>query len=395
MKGSIRQRNPGSWELQVFLGRDSNGKRLRKTETVHGKKSEAHRRLREILGDLDHGIAPPRKNYKLREWLDLWMSEVIIPNRRQKTVDRYEGIIRLHIVPHLGNVEFSKLTPVQVQKLESLLRQEKGMAPQGIQLVHNVLSGAMKHALRMELIQRNPVALVSPPPIPKAEAEAPEIEAVKRLLETGESQQHYLWPCLHLIAYTGMRRGEALGLEWERVEWDKKQLMVSASLVATAHGLSLERPKTSSGRRVVDLDTHTVAVLSGHRQRQQQFARELGVPAPAIVFPRNGLEGWSHPNTLSHALASLSEKAGCGKITFRSLRHFHASVALKTGQNLVVVSKRLGHKKVSTTIDIYAHVLPGWQRETAEAFARAMDSEAKIAGQMLDKIPARGHIGPY
>ena len=66
------------------------------------------------------------------------------------------------------------------------------MAPQGIQLVHNVLSGAMKHALRMELIQRNPVALVSPLPIPKAEAEAPEIEAVKRLLETGESQQHYL-----------------------------------------------------------------------------------------------------------------------------------------------------------------------------------------------------------
>jgi integrase len=107
MKGSIRQRNPGSWELQVFLGRGSNGKRLRKTETVHGKKSEAQRRLREILGDLDHGIAHPQKSYKLREWLELWMSEVIIPNRRQKIVDRYEGIIRLHIVPHLGNVEFS------------------------------------------------------------------------------------------------------------------------------------------------------------------------------------------------------------------------------------------------------------------------------------------------
>ena len=73
-------------------------------------------------------------------------------------------------------------------------------------MVHNVLRGALRHAVRMELISRNPVALVSPPPIPKAEAEAPEIEAVKRLLETGESQQHFLWPCLHLIAYTGMRR---------------------------------------------------------------------------------------------------------------------------------------------------------------------------------------------
>ena len=105
------------------------------------------------------------------------------------------------------------------------------MAPKGVQMVHNVFRGALRHAVRMELISRNPVALVSPPPIPKAEAEAPEIEAVKRLLETGESQQHYLWPCLHLIAYTGMRRGEALGLEWERIEWDKRQLLVSASLV--------------------------------------------------------------------------------------------------------------------------------------------------------------------
>ena len=110
MKDTIRQRNPSSWEIQVFLGRDASGKRIRKTETVPGKKSEAQRRLREILAELDRGITPSKTRYKLGEWFDKWLQEKIIPNRRQKTIDRYEGIIRLHIKPTLEHIELSKLT---------------------------------------------------------------------------------------------------------------------------------------------------------------------------------------------------------------------------------------------------------------------------------------------
>ena len=247
------------------------------------------------------------------------------------------------------------------------------MAPQGIQLVHNVLSGAIKHAVKMELIHRNPVASVSPPPVPETEAATPDVTEVKRLLALGESENHYLWPCIHLIAYTGMRRGEALGLHWADVNLDEARLQVASSLVVASSGLSLEPPKTSSGKRVVDLDSRTVDVLKGHRGKQDEIALCLRMPLSKIVFPRDGVEGWCHPNTLSHALSSLSKKAGCPKITFQSLRHFHATVALQTGQNVVVVSKRLGHKNVSTTLNIYGHVLPGWQRETAEAFAGAMN----------------------
>ena len=211
MNGTIRQRSPGSWELQIFLGRDSNGKRLRRTETVHGKKADAERRLRELLTNLDHGIASPKKAYKLEEWLRQWMSDVIVPNRRPKTVDRYEGVIRLHLVPHLGNIELSKITPVHVQRLESYLGIELGMAPKGVHIVHNVIGGALRRAVKMELLSRNPVASVSPPPLEKREAFSPDVASVRRLLAFAESDGHHLWPCLHLIAYTGVRRGEALG----------------------------------------------------------------------------------------------------------------------------------------------------------------------------------------
>ena len=82
---------------------------------------------------------------------------------------------------------------------------------------------------------------------------------------------------------------------------------------------------------------------------------------------------WINPNQLTRAVESLGERVGHPGMTVRSLRHFHASVALQTGQNIVVVSKRLGHSNVSITSDIYAHSLPNWQRQAVDAFAQAME----------------------
>ena len=84
MNGEIKQRSPGSWQIRVFLGRDEHGKRIRKNETVHGKKADAERRLREILGQMDRGVVPSVERYKLGEWLQLWLDEVISPNKEQK-----------------------------------------------------------------------------------------------------------------------------------------------------------------------------------------------------------------------------------------------------------------------------------------------------------------------
>lgn len=374
MRGEIKQRSPGTWQIRVFLGRDKDGKRIRKNETIRGKKADAERRLREILGEMDRGVVPSVQRYKLAEWLDVWLADVITPNKEQKTIDRYEEVIRIHLVPNLGNIEISKIAPRRVQELESNLLRD-GMAPKGVEMVHNVLSGAMKHALRMELISRNPVALVSPPSVPQTEASSPSIEQVQALLKVGASCAHYLWLCVHLIIYTGMRRGEALGLRWENVDLEGKLLRVGASLVVASNGLVLKYPKTESGRRTVDLDAQTVALLQEHRKHQRELAEQLGVEPPEMVFPRHDLHNWCHPNNLVNFISGLAKKAGCSGITIRSLRHFHASVALQSEQNPVVVSKRIGHAKVSTTMDIYGHALPGWQSETAESVARLINPD--------------------
>ena len=390
MKGSLRQRSPGSWELRVDVGRDAFGKRQRKSKTIRGTKTHAQRVLREMLTALDKGIGLTTEKILLRDWLARWMAERITPHRRQKTKERYQEIIDRHIAPFIGHIDLTKLLPAHVQALETQL--SKQLSPTSVQAVHAVLSGAMKHALRMELIHRNPVALVSPPPIRRREPAPPNISAVRDALALAQTEGHYLFPCIHLIAYTGLRRGEALGLTWDNVDLDRGSIDIKGSLVRSRErGLIIEPPKTDSGRRTVDLDSGTIRVLAEHRDSQQHVKETMreAYEDRGRVFAGPCGE-WLNPMSLTRAVKYLGGRVGCESMTVRSLRHFHASVTIQSGQNIVVVSKRLGHANVSITADIYAHSLPGWQRQAAEAFAEAMDADG-IAPQNVDNVNNRPH----
>ena len=133
MKGSLRQRSDGSWEITLDTGQDGLGKRKRKYLTVRGTKAQAQRKLRELLSTLDKGIPLPTSKILLRDWLDQWLHEIIAPNRRQRTKERYEGIIRLHITPHLGHLQVARLAPSHIQALQSKLIAQ-GMAAEGVGL---------------------------------------------------------------------------------------------------------------------------------------------------------------------------------------------------------------------------------------------------------------------
>lgn len=373
MNGYIRQRSPGSWELTVNLGLDADRRRRRHRETFHGTRAQAQRRLRELHLERDRGRLVPTGGLPLGEWLERWMRDVVVPQRRQSTRARYEGVIRRHIAPALGHVAIDRLTPAHVQDLELRLS-AGGMAAKGVSVVHGVLSGAMRHAQRLELVQRNPVALVAAPPYRRGEGHAPDVADVLALLRLARNTDHPLQACVHLIAYTGLRRGEALALTWASVDLDAGRILVNASLVRGRAGeLLVEPPKTAAGRRVVDLGAETVDVLREHRLRQHELKETMleAYEDRGRVFAGPCGE-WVTPAQLTWAVRSLGRRVGRPDMTVRSLRHFHATVALQSGQNPVVVSKRLGHANVSITTDVYAHALPGWQKQLAEDFERVM-----------------------
>jgi integrase len=176
MNGSIRKRGERSWELTIDLGRDEKGKRLRKFVFVNvkGTKKLAQEKLRELLSSLDKGIPVQSNKILLRDWLERWLAEYVTPNCRQRTYERYEIAIKKHIIPTLGHIELTKLSPKDIQAFETKLSSQ-GLKPATITLTHTTLFGALKYALKMELVWRNVAQAVTPPKIVRKEVEPPEI----------------------------------------------------------------------------------------------------------------------------------------------------------------------------------------------------------------------------
>ena len=195
------------------------------------------------------------------------------------------------------------------------------------------------------------------------------MEAVKQMLELAKKQDYWLYAALHLLAYTGLRRGELLALLWHMVDFKRSEIRIAASLGRRSNGLHLSKPKTTRGNRVVSLDAATLDVLRQHQEQQSLEKVELGdaYADNGIVFA-DPLGNWLNPMMVTRKVQSLGRKVGHPEVTPHSLRHFHCSVTLENGVNPAVTSQRVGHSNPAITMRMYAHVLPGWQQQAAGRF---------------------------
>lgn len=371
MEGSIRARGVGRWEITIDLGRDSDGKRVRKFFNVKGKKADAERRKREILTALDKGIPIDTSKLKVSELLDKWFESYVQPNLRLKTIQGYESIIRYHLKPQLGDIELSKLQPIHIQAMEDDLR-SRGRAPKTILNVHRTISEALNHGMKWGLIYRNPATIVDAPKQKKTEPQIPSHGEAVKILELAKETPYY--PPLRFIAFTGCRRGECLGLRWRDLDFERKSVSIIQTVQAIRGiGSVIEPTKSHRGRRPIALDDETLEVLRSHRVNQ--LKQRLRVCADWVdkdlVFPGK-IGNELHPDTLTHVAERLAKDAGT-KGALHILRHFHATMLLKEGVHPKIVQERLGHANISVTLDVYSHVVPGLQEKAANAFAVAMN----------------------
>ena len=253
------------------------------------------------------------------------------------------------------------------------------MDPTGVNLVRTVLSGAMRHALGLELIVRNPVAATKAPPDPDREVQPPPVEAVIKMLGLAEEQDDWLYPAMHLLVYTGIRRGELLALKWGAINFEKCELRIVSSLGRRSNGLNSTKPKTARGNRVITLATSTVDVMRYYKKLQEQHKVMM-----AGAYEDNGIMfaddfgRWLNPMRLTRRVKSLGKQIGHPDAGPHNLRHFNGSVSIDAGVNLVVVSERLGHSNPTITLAIYAHALPGKQKQAADDFERVMDESQQM-----------------
>ena len=179
-----------------------------------------------------------------------------------------------------------------------------------------------------------------------------------------------LYPLWRFLAMTGCRRGEALGLTWRDLDTENGRVAIRRALVPINGRVCETEPKTKRGRRLIALDTETVAVLRQQAARQLAEQQALGdgwLDSGRVFTAENGAQ--LHPERISALFARLARAAALPPIPLHGLRHTYASLALAKGVNAAIVPRRLGHATVAFTLDIYSHVLPQVDAEAAEVIA--------------------------
>ena len=407
MQGSLRRRGPaGGWEYVIDVGTQRAqrcqlcGKRFwvnRRPKgscpSCGGEISEADERRRQTKGGFATRkacqaamskalVAVEQRTFVLpthvtvREFLlDEWLA-AIKGTLRLTTHASYSSLCECHIIPRLGAVQLQKLVPSQINGLYAYLLAEGrvcgqgGLAPSSVRRVHAVLHRARRDAVRWGRLTVNPANAADPP---KASAEYDELvvwsagQLAAFLASVCSDRLFALW---RLLAMTGMRRGEALGLRWDDLDMEAGQLSIRRALVPVNGVARICEPKTKRGRRTIALDPETLAALAAHAARQADERSQSGEAwlEAGYVFVRANGEALQ-PYAVSKAFRQHVRAACLPTIRLHDLRHTYATLALATGINPRIVSGGLGHSTVAFTVDIYSHVLPQQDQEAAERIA--------------------------
>lgn len=370
-RGSILKRGK-SWSVVVECGRDpTTDKRKRQWISGFPTKREADRKLTEVLNQLDQGLSVDYTKLRVDEYLKTWLQDVVAIRNRPRTVESYTVIVRNHINPVLGSIRLSKLAAADVQRLESGLL-TSGLTPNTVRHVHVCLAKALKDAMRSGVLHQNVCQAVQAPSPGIYKVDLPDSEEINRILDLAESTPY--GPVFLLMAFTGIRRGEAVALKWENVDLDRGVV----SIVATAQrlqgkGIVFQPPKSAAGRRGIAIDDGTIDMLRAHRGNQLLLQMELGEAFVdhGLVFP-GPFGRLIDPSVLTRNFEKLVRKAGFPRMRLHDLRHGHAAGLIRAGIYPLVVQERLGHASPAFTMQVYGHVSAGMQEEAAKAFAGLM-----------------------
>jgi integrase len=295
----------------------------------------------------------------LQNWLET--SRIAL---RPKTADGYSRTLDKHIIPSLGEVPLKDLTPFQVEKFYAGLI-EKGVGIRTVRLVHSILHCAVERAVLQSQLTRNPASHAVLPRYKHGEMMIlDDLQVNQFLLAAIDSPYVGLY---HLAVKIGMRMGELLGLKWSDLQWGSGRLYVQRQLQdVRGMGSFFQEPKTSSGRRTLQLGEGTIQALREHIEFQAMQKEIAGQrwQENDLIFPSK-IGTPLNPSNLRLDFNRVVERSGVPRVRFHDLRHSAASLMLNNGIPVIVVSKILGHAKPSITLDIYGHLYNEMQGDAA------------------------------
>lgn len=336
------------WQAELLLGYKDDGSRNRKF--IYGRtQGEVKEKLDRAKAQLADGSLTAEK-LSLEAYLKRWIEE----RARQleaSTVESYERLIRVHIVPRVGKVQLAKLSPLQVQTMMSGIADTVGVRTANA--CRTLLYSALKQAVRWQLVTRNVVEATDPLKHVTKEPDLWTAAEASRFLDV--IQGHRLYAAFYLEMSTGLRRGELLGLRWEDVQGDS--LWVRQQLVFSKGVFVFKPTKTERSTRRVAVSPDVLAVLGQHLRHQQAQRELLGGswPETGLVFVSE-VGTAIHPRNFDRTWKKLKQQADVPHIRLHDLRHLHVSLLVRQGFDPRAVADRVGHTNPAFTMRRYSHM---------------------------------------
>ncbi|MGZ9871796.1 site-specific integrase [Priestia endophytica] len=368
------------WMFKMDTGiNPETGKRQTTTRRGFKTKKEAQIAAAKLEQDIVSGISIGNSNLTFQDVYNQWFfnhSKTI----KLSTKKAIESKFNRHILPRFGKLKIKEITRPYCQKMINEIA-ELIVSVNDIKIQANQV---FKYALRMEVIEKNPLEHVT---IPRKQNEIinDETEADKRNYWIKEEIQKFLaitkkelkfrdHVLFHLLTYTGARKGEVLALTWDDIDFEAGSIRFNKTLFFYKGEFLFQPPKTKESKRLISLDIQTLSLLKKWRTRQSKayLASKAYLSGNKMVFNRDDESPLrlAYPN---EKLASLIKKHNLHKITIHGLRHTHASLLFEAGASIKEVQERLGHSDIQMTMNIYTHVTDYLKEQTADKFQRYIE----------------------
>lgn len=389
-EGSIRKRSDGSWEARYSLPGGRRGYLYGRT------RRQVAEDLTKKLAEISAGLLVAPGKHTVKTWALAWLATVE-STVKHRTYARYASLIHRHVIPGLGGVRLAALQPDHLERFYRD-RLDTGLSAQTVKHLATVIGTMLQKALKSRHVAQNVARLADSPRVARYTPRPLSPEEARTVLGAAAGDRYEA--LFFVLLYAGLRLGEALALRWSDVDLDGARLRITGTLQRRlGKGLVIEEPKTAGSSRTIRLAAQAVAALRRHREQQRAeeerlqevrqesdlvFATEIGTPASAENirrrhwYPLLARVGLAEEIRTPEKRSRRGEEVEVERITYlphvrlHDCRHTTAVMLLQAGEPISIVAQMFGHRRTSTTTDMYGHLLGDVTKSAADTLERIL-----------------------
>lgn len=378
--GTIRQRSDGRWEARYTVGRDpGTGKQIQKS--VYGStQAECRKKLAQAVADIDKGVFQTPDKITVSAWLEEWMDTFCKDKIKPLTFQTYQGVIRNHIIPHIGALQVQQVKGLHIQKLYNTMT-KAGLSGKTVKNVSAVLHKAFSVAVKQGIIIANPVDGAELPKVEKHEITPLADDEIPLFLTAidGSPFRNAFALCL----FAGLREGECLGLSWGQVDFERGRITINQQLQKekNRNAKYYIAPYTKSDKpRTIEPPPIAFQYLRAERAKQSENRLKAGTawnnPDGLVFTDESGKHYAIH--TFYRRFKAIAASIGRPDARPHDLRHTAATVAIASGADVKSVQDMLGHATASFTLSTYCHTSERMMKDTANRVQNYYDGLPKM-----------------